>query len=235
MQLKILFKKFFKLWFYLPILAGFFFLFYCLNSIFIIKTIVVKDEKKDIKNLTVFKNRNIFFISENEIKDLLLLSNPTIENLEVSKIYPDKLEIGINYYSLLGCLKVDGGYFILGENGKILDKKRDECLNLPIITYYQKFNFSSYKSGQSLDIQDIKTSLFFLQKISEIGAYINSIDINGFDMLVFNLKDKKVYFTAGKDRDRQIYEFESIFTEFKREGRQIKSIDLRFEKPVIKL
>ncbi len=188
-----------------------------------------------INGLEQFKNKNIFLLSQDKIRKTLSLTNPLIENIEVTKKYPDRLIIDFQPAVKLTCLKVSGGYFALSQTSKIIEKTRDECPNLGLMTYYQKFDFLSFQAGQSIDMKDIQMSLFFLKKIQDMGLDVNSIDINAFDMLVFNLKDKQVFFSAQKDSGEQVYEFETIYHQLMRQGKPFKSIDLRFEKPFIKL
>lgn len=235
MRLKILSAKFSKIYFCLIITAFFFGLFYIFFNFFIIKEIVIKSENKNINGLSQLEDKNILLFSENNIKKSLSLSNPLIDDVQITKKYPNQIIIDFYPAVRLVCLKTSGGYFILSETAKIIEKTRNECPNLEIMTYYQKFDFLSSQAGQSLDLKDIKTSLFLLKKIKDKGVVVNSIDINAFDMLVFNLKDKKVYFSAQKDSNDQVYKFETIYNQFIKEGRPFKSIDLRFDKPVIKL
>lgn len=235
MRLKILSTRFFKFFFYLIFIAICFGLLYFISNFFLIKQIIINSDKKDIKGLSQLMNKNILLISGDKIKENLSLVNPLIDNIQVTKNYPRQIIINFQPAIKLVCLKVSGGYFVLSETSKIIEKTRKECSDLAKMTYYQKFDFLSYQAGQSIDINDLKVSLFLLKKITDNGIFVNSIDINAFDMLVFNLKDKKVYFSAQKDSREQVYEFEIIYNQFIKENRPFKSIDFRFEKPVLKL
>ena len=54
-------------------------------------------------------------------------------------------------------------------------------------------------------------------------------------MIVLNSKDKRFVFTTEKDVSEQEYQFSAIVRKFRTEGKDFKSLDLRFDKPVISL
>ena len=105
---------------------------------------------------------------------------------------------------------------------------------MPIINYYQKLNFRSFQTGDWIDFKDIKQTLFFVEKLSQLNLIPLTIDIKGQDMLVFNLNDNKtIVFSNSKDKEDQSYQLELIIRQFKVEGKEYKKIDLRFDKPII--
>ena len=69
----------------------------------------------------------------------------------------------------------------------------------------------------------------------DLELKINSIDISSLDMLGFNLDGKKLLFTTEKPVETQAYILEKVVGQFKIEGKDFKSLDLRFDKPVIVL
>ena len=72
-----------------------------------------------IKNLGL---RNIFFINTNELKKNIE-SNNLIESYQVYKKYPSTLNIYIKQTEFLGKINNDGKIFIIGSNGKFLEKE----------------------------------------------------------------------------------------------------------------
>jgi hypothetical protein len=106
--------------------------------------------------------------------------------------------------------------------------------SIPVINYYQKLNNDSFQTGDWIDYEDIKQTLFFIDKLNQINLKTLIIDISGQDMLVFNLNgDKKIIFSIKKAKELQDYQLELIIRQFKIEGKEYKTIDLRFNKPVI--
>jgi len=90
------------------------------------------DENKsllnEIKNLNL---KNIFFINQNSIKNVLNL-NALVENYEVKKKYPSSIEIKIDKTKFLAKISRNGKMLIIGSNGK-LSSYDEEKINLPFI------------------------------------------------------------------------------------------------------
>ncbi len=129
--------------------------------------------------------------------------------------------------------KLNKGFAALDENGKIINKSENKILDLPVINYYQQFDFFQLNLGSRIDYKDLTTALFLVKKSHDINLKIDSIDINGLSMIVFNLKDKKIYFTSQKSSEEQAYELETLIKQFKIEAKDFKTLDLRFDKPIV--
>ncbi|KKP73817.1 MAG: hypothetical protein UR68_C0002G0040 [Candidatus Roizmanbacteria bacterium GW2011_GWA2_35_19] len=117
---------------------------------------------------------------------------------------------------------------------KLTVKKNYPSHQLPKINYYQKLNYFSFLPGDFIKYEDIKSGLFFLRFLKDSGLQVNDLDIADFDMLLFNVGDKKIIFTTLKNKEKQIIEAESILHQFKIEGKYWQSIDMRFDKPIVK-
>ncbi|MBI3619922.1 hypothetical protein HY214_02145 [Candidatus Roizmanbacteria bacterium] len=214
---------------------AFLFLFYS-YPLFAVRKIAIdgSDRSLPLKGLTTLYRANLLLLSTEEKADDLLRENPRLKTVVVTKEYPATLHLTYTFLTPVVFFTVDDGFYILSEEGKILErlhKKSD--LPLPIITYYQKIPFQQYKAGNILSFKDIQDSLAYLKKIVELSLPIDSIDIKGTNMIVCNLKEKTIIFTTSKDRGKQLFELESIVRKFKIEGREFTSLDLRFDKPVV--
>lgn len=240
MQQKSLFKKFFS-WVKIAVLiiilsAVIFVVLYFLNNLFLISQIeIIKPDitHPPLRSLELIKHKNILFISENDIAKMLSDQNPFLQSVSVVKKLPNKLLINLEIYKPIAYLKVNSGIFALASDGKILYKNHEESPVSPIIQYYQLFDYSVFNPGDKLTYSDITISLQLLEKSSELGLTVDSVDINGLDMIAFNLKDKKILFTTEKDELQQAYELETIIRQFKIKGQEFKNLDLRFYKPVV--
>ena len=54
-------------------------------------------------------------------------------------------------------------------------------------------------------------------------------------MVAFNLDKKKIIFSLEKNRTIQAYQLETLIKQFQIEGKEFVSLDLRFDKPIIKI
>ena len=106
---------------------------------------------------------------------------------------------------------------------------------LNLILYYQTFDYATNSIGSTIDFTDIKYSLKFLSKLRGFDYVVDSIDINNPNMIRLNLNSSTVIFTIEKDINGQINNFDNIIRQFKVEGKSFSLLDLRFDKPILKL
>jgi cell division protein FtsQ len=223
----------------LMILLVIFFLviFFFINKFFLVKEIAVigNDRKNSLNGLINLKNKNLLYVTEEKIALDLKNKNPWIETVEINKSYPNKLIVKIKPATPIALIKVDQGFFYLNKDGKIIQKIKKNYTNLPQINYYQQLSYLDYQLGNKISYKDILLSLFFIKNLNNLGYSVDTVDIAGFYMIRFNLKDKSILFSTEKDPKEQDYQLEQIIKRFKIEGVDFSSLDLRFDKPVIKI
>lgn len=225
------FKKIVLLLFFTTIFYG---LFYFINQFLLIKTVTVEgDTVNSLNGMSIIYNKNILFLQEAQVSKILIDQNPEIRSVDITKNFPNKIILFIKLYEPYVVMPSNRGYLILSENGRIIEKSNKNTFSLPIINYYQKINHDSVNPGDKIDYKDVQVSLHFLGQIQDLGMRPNTIDINGLDMILFNLDDKKITFTTEKSIDIQDYELTQVIKQFKIEGRTFKNLDLRFDKPII--
>lgn len=204
---------------------------------FKIKEIRFQGLKQDqiITGIEAIKDSNLLILSTKTLEKKIIDNNPFVKKVIINKIFPRTVEIVIESYRPLACLEVGRGYLVLATNGRILYQTEKELNNLPIIYYYQKLNDFSFSIGEMIGYKEINTVLLFLKKADELGLKINTVDIANLNMIGLNIGDKKILLTAEKDFGEQAYQLEMIIRQFKIQGKDFKTIDLRFNKPVIEL
>lgn len=240
MQPRLLLKRYWrnKKNIFFILLSSLFFLFFLFffDRIFRVEIIEIIDSNKialnGIKNL---KKRNLVLLSGEKTSTEIINLNPQIKTVQVKKIFPNKLQLLIEAYKPVAYFKVNDGYFLLSDDGRIILKKKEAKDNLPIINYYQQLNYSSFNCGSKLDYKDLLAALHFLKTAIDLDLKINTIDINSLNMIALNLKDKKIFFTTNKDEKFQDYEFQTVIRQLKIDKRSFTILDLRFDKPVIKV
>ena len=237
---KRLFKQFYLLKknlvpviFFLVLLTALLFL----NDFFRIKKIEIISENKNltITGLDSLRNHNLILLDESKTGLEIIEKNSFIKTVKLIKKYPNKISIEIEIDKPVAILKVDQGFLYLSDTGKIIEKRKDNNTEFPVINYYQNFYYYQSQAGEVIDYQEIITTLGFLTTVTGLGLKVDTVDIAGVHMVAFNLKDKKIFFTLEKDPQVQEYQLATIIKQFKIEGREFSSLDLRFDKPVIKL
>ena len=220
-----------------------FFSFLFLQTYMSLKTINIEGNiaNQNLRSVSNLTGKNLLFLSTKSLTEDINRNNPNLLVEEVKKIYPDKLSIKLRSLKTLAQLQLNQGYVHLAKEGKIISKTKDLNNRLPLINFYQKFDYYQTSVGNNLDYKEVLTTLFLLDKSSELGLEVKSIDISGLSMIVFNLNnsttdasERKIFFSAEKEAEKQAYELETILTQFKVKFQDFNTLDLRFDKPVVK-
>ena len=133
-----------------------------------INEITVKglDDKNNLElmeNLKFLKLNNLFFLKKKDITDIIN-SNNLVENYSVYKKYPSTINIEIDKAKFLAQLKKDNKLYLLGSNGRLIEKTNYKD-NIPFIFGdFSNKNFFELKDvidKSSFDYGDIKNFFFF--------------------------------------------------------------------------
>lgn len=205
-----------------------------LNGLFSVSQIEVLGTDS-LKGLEIIQAKLIFSLSKEKVENQLYLANPSVKSVEVTKIYPNKVKIEVLTGEVLAAFSVVDGYLFLSADGRILTKKRSLDSRPTIINYYQKFGFNQFSVGERVTFEDVLYSLFFIEKISQLGLPIDVVDINGLDMLILKSSGKSYFLTTKKDRETQLNQLKTMVERLKLAAVDYESVDLRFDKPIIKL
>ena len=162
-----------KIYIYLII----FFLFTTISNLQIYNSNLFKFSFKDIKisglseknNLYIVQElkkiqmKNIFFIQK-DILAKILTQNNLVNSFEIKKIFPNTIEIKIKKTKFLGITNIDGNFYFIGSNGKLINYD-ESSKNLPyIFGKIDTFNFLEFINlikQSTVDIKNIKEIYFF--------------------------------------------------------------------------
>ncbi|OGK25194.1 hypothetical protein A2954_03585 [Candidatus Roizmanbacteria bacterium RIFCSPLOWO2_01_FULL_37_12] len=220
-----------------------FFIFIFLNSYFEVKTIRIHGDvrREKISGLKNLKGTNLYFLSNDSLAKTINKSNPTIMVEEITKEYPNILNIRVKQLEPIAQLRLNTGFAHLSETGKILKKIKQRVNQFPLINFYQQFDYYQLSIGNTLDYEELLTALLLLKKCQDLEVEIESIDISGLSMIVFNLKAppdgeavRKILLSAEKNKEKQANELETLLIQFKVKAQDFKVLDLRFDKPIVK-
>ena len=116
-----------------------------------------------MSRLDILKIENIFFLNENQIKEIMN-SNSLVESYTVFKKYPSTLNIKVHKTKLLAQIQKNGENFFLGSNGKLI-KMGDMKSKVPyLFGNFQNSNFFELKKAideTSFNYNEIKNLFFF--------------------------------------------------------------------------
>ena len=174
--------------------------------------IIIKEELK------IILNSNIFFLNKNLILEKLNQFN-FLENIEVQKILPSKININLTKTNFLGSTIIDGEKFYIGSNGKftISNQVKNEK-NLPLV--FGKFQINEFLELQSI----INKQKIDVNKIDKYYHYRNKRwDLQNENGLILMLPSKDV--KASLEIYKQLIDSESL--------NSIIIVDLRIPNQII--
>ena len=215
-----------KIYIYLVI----FFLFTTISNLQISNSNLFKFSPKDIKvsglskknNLSIVQElkkiqvKNIFFIQK-DILIKILSQNNLVNSFEIKKVFPNTIEIKIKKTQLLGIINIDGIFYFIGSNGKLINYD-ESTKNLPYV--FGKINTFSFIEF----INIIKQSTVNIKNIKEIYFFPSGRwDIKTKEDKLFKLPSKNILSalnTISKLNNSKEFKKASI-------------VDLRFNKKII--
>lgn len=203
------------------------------KNYFLVKKIIV-DQSMPIIGLQDLYKKNLIILNEKVYEENLLKKNPQLKSVKIKKKLPQTLILDVQKDKVIAKIKLDKGFFYLSNEGKIINKLKEDINSYPLIIFYKKIYFDNYQSGDKIDFIDLKKTLILVDKVNELSLFPYNIDINQNNMIVFNIKDKKIFFSFQKEIDLQIYQLKEIIKNLKIKGEDFKELDLRFNKPILR-
>jgi len=193
-------------------------------------------------------NKNLLFFPRQTVINKIKENLPQVETVKIKKIIPNKLLFELSSRKPVIALAVElsseteattsakpqfsltGVYYLVDEQGVVV-KKVEENQNLPLILFKSDLQF---KNGQKINQEEmLKTIEIILgMKLRLLEPKVSRI--NNFQEIEIWLEDGALtLFNGEKDIQSQLDSLQFISSRSKIEGKQIKKIDLRFDKPVI--
>lgn len=187
---------------------------------------------------------NFFLLSPSELNKELVSKISYIKSADVKKSLPNKLEIFVEIYQpeLLSVLNGDQCY-VLSSEGIMLERvcegeSTDCCMS------YIETNGLYLLTSSSVDISKLENgkekllvmeSISMVTKITEsLGYGIKSVTLSGDILELKTTDDKILRFSMGEDLDTQLERLVIVAGKIKSDKIKFKSLDVRFERPVIK-
>jgi len=192
--------------------------------------------------------KNLVFLSRQRLADKIKENLPQVDEVKIKKRIPDRILFELTSRKPVVALAVElssemeatasgkpqfsltGIYYFVDEQGVVV-KKMEESQNLPLILFK---NDPQFKNGQKINQGEVLKVIEIILGVKlrllepEVSRIINAQEIEVW------LKDGVLtLFNGEKDIGVQLDSLQFIYSRSKIEGKQIKKIDLRFDKPVI--
>ena len=193
------------------------------KGFFSIKEIEIIGIKNSNRNdletkLSEIKKKNIIFLSLSDFSEIIK-NTEFINSLEIKKIYPDKIKVGVIEDHPIGIFSNSNGEeVVLLENNKIAKNYKDKFKNLPKVfgNGAEKKFYDFYSKLQATD--------FDLKLIKQFNYY----DINRWDLL---LVDEKLIKLPPEGYEESILKFLEIYE--KDNFKKFKLFDFRLKNELI--
>lgn len=173
-------------------------------------------------------------LSSSQVMKQLSDMNHHLKIISVSKQYPHTLNILVNPLQYEAALEVESGYFLMNEDGLLIARtKKNSDIQVPIIHLYQLLTFTAYQPGDTISFSEIQLALIALKITQSLGLVPIRVDIDSSHVLALHTSESEFRLTSEKDTDVQIYQLKAIVEEMRKQGKTIRLLDLRFDKPIV--
>ena len=173
--------------------AGFIYVYnYAISSpYFVIKETSVKGcrelTEKDVMELAAIKPKQTIFSVNIKAMVRRISSNPWVENVAVSREFPNRLIVEIKERTPLASCRIDEDYYLLDKDGVLFKKLTlDDDVDIPVLTGYcrdGRMNTELFNKTIVL-LKHLKTSRSFpaINAVSEI----NASEVSGLSLFTDN-------------------------------------------------
>lgn len=182
---------------------------------------VIVDQKRISKNL-------LFFPSD-KFRSELLESNPLLSDVRFEKVYPSTLRIIPTIRSPFVRLQSGDRLVLVDRTGVVL-QDGDRNLPLPLI----EMSLPPFRVGEKLTDPRIVLLLPFIDTFGESLSITAIIEQEGS---YFQVKTAKtdIYITQDKPIDETMATLQTLIDGFRIKGTLPAVVDLRFDKPIVKI
>jgi len=188
----------------------------------------------DAKELArLYVGRNIFDIDINSLSSMIKHDHPTIKDVKVKRILPNKLEIDIVPRIAIAKIK-SYAYFPVDRSGMILSPEIKSG-KLPVISglsIWLRPRVGERLKNKQLDIAFSLMDAF--KNMPGVQSYhLSSIDVSNYKNVSFYIDDNIEVKIGGEDFQKRLKALEKTLKNPELDRRNIKYIDLRFKDVVI--
>lgn len=204
----------------LTTLLGFF-------QIFKLKKIIIISNYFNIQDLEVFNNQNILLLDQKKTVNNLLQKNSVIKSIVLTKRYPNTIILSVDFRKPAAIVTNTTSHVYVDSEGIILPSGKNEFV--PTIEVTQK-------SLTREDVSDwrIKKALELLEEIRKQSISIVQITVDD-TLNIFRLQTENsatILVPFSSEASSIATSLQVIMSRFRIEGKFVKTIDFRFDKPV---
>ncbi len=195
------------------------------------------------RNIT---GKNFFSIYSKDIEKDLERGISYIKSARVMKIVPNKLEVFVDTYQPRSLILDNNGQCkLLSQTGVVLERVCEDSEDTATccVEYTSDTKYYIFKSdeAETAKLSGGKEQLLVMKVISNVVKVVESFGFNIREIVleekvlhITDIDGKTHIFTLSDSIDTQLARYFVVMGKVKGEGMEFSSIDVRFERPVVK-
>lgn len=183
-------------------------------------------------NIAVDQSRftkNILLFPQKKIEDQILLENPHLASISITKIYPQTLRIQVTLRKAVANLQTSQHIYLLDSYGMVLTEGITDKKNIPNILFDIK---EPLVSGKKVVHPSVAKSLEFISLFGNTAS-ITAITVESSGTVRAEINQSVVVFDQYTNISQMSHTLQTLLNRFRMKGTQPATVDLRFEKPVV--
>jgi len=175
--------------------------------------------------------KNLVFMSRQTLINKIKENLPQVDMVKIKKRIPDKLLFELTSRKPVVALAVEGVIYYLVDEQGVVAKKMEENQNLPLILFDKDPQF---KVGEKINQEEILQTIKIIMgmKLRLLQPKVSRI-ISPREIEIWLENETLAILNGQKEIENQLDSLQFIYSRSKIEGKQVKKIDLRFDKPII--
>lgn len=192
------------------------------------------------------EGKNFFSVYSKDLEQDITKKISYVKSARVGKIAPNKLEISLEIErAKVLFLDKENKCNILSDNGIVLEQLCTETEDVPLCctNYASDGRYYIFKSEEAeiSDVKNGKEQLLVMNNIVNIvkivesfGYKVKEINQNENVLHIIDVDGRNHFFTLADDIETQLARYSVVMGKVKGDEMPFNSIDVRFEKPVLK-
>lgn len=174
--------------------------------------------------------KNLIFLSPQKLSQEIQNELIVVKEVKLEKKLPRRLIIYLGKRKPIAVVEAKGEYWEVDYQGVVLAKP-SQPTDLPLVVSEE---LSLSADNRRIESSPVLASLDCLYRLLFKSIEVRRLEITSSQKLTLYLKTgPEVLISLERDLQPQVDSLQLIYERAKIEGRQIKKIDLRFDKPVI--
>jgi cell division septal protein FtsQ len=202
---------------------------FCLQY-FVLKTIVVIGDGIQIAIDQTKLEKNLLFIRTDGMKKELLSNNDQIENVMITKKYPNTLVLSILLRTPFARVSTKTKTVIIDSRGVVLGYARQNTNSLPLMAY----ELDDVMDGTLLKNPVVQSGIAIFRDVSPVIP-LSSLYISDVSSIRAIYGKTSIFFPLKTDYSALASTLQTLTARFRMKESMPTSIDLRFDKPVIRM